>query len=573
MATLRTIGKYEIVDALGTGGMGTVYRAFDPALERLVAVKLLHLDRVHEVSQEELSARFRNEARAVARFNHPAIVAIFDYDDQDPAGAYIAMEYVNGCALDEYVKKRPELHLEDAVSAMLQVLAGLAYAHRQGVVHRDIKPSNLLVTRDGLVKITDFGIAKIGPRSQTQTGLMVGTPQYMAPEQYMGGQIDHRVDVHAAGAVLYELLTGKPPFNGGAAEIMYKICYEAPPALSTANPAIPKAFDAVVAKALEKTPANRYQSAGEFHEALRGVWQSTAPDNKPASQTLSERARMIATVFRREPMGQEKPPATPSRPQQSGSASPLPASASVPSAARPVPIAQQGAGPLLETRPPPVPSVGFREAARGETAAVERTAPPALPIATVTAARAATASPVLTTASPALTTATPHLSRTDPARAASLAAWSQDQLKEVERQLTPIVGPVARAMVRDAAANTGTRQQLYELLASRLRSPEEKHRFLESEIGASGTGRKALSLSAGNVAAVSGIQAGRPLTPEVQQRASQLLARYLGPIAATVTNKAARNAVDEAHLYSLLAQKLPDPIEQQRFLDDAGRSR
>ena len=148
MATLRTIGKYEIVDALGTGGMGTVYRAFDPTLERIVALKLLHLDLAHEVGADDLRSRFRNEARAVARLNHPAIVSIFDYDDQDPAGAYIAMEYVNGCALDEYVKQRPELHLEDAVSAMQQVLAGLAYAHRQGVVHRDIKPSNLLVTRD-----------------------------------------------------------------------------------------------------------------------------------------------------------------------------------------------------------------------------------------------------------------------------------------------------------------------------------------------------------------------------------------------------------------------------------------
>jgi eukaryotic-like serine/threonine-protein kinase len=144
----RCIGKYDVIDALGIGGMGAVYRAFDTTLERTVAVKVLQLERGHEVSAQELSGRFRNEARAVARLNHPAIVTIFDYDDQDPVGAYIVMEYVNGCALDEYVKQRPELHLEDAVSAMQQVLAGLAYAHRQGVIHRDIKPSNLLVTRE-----------------------------------------------------------------------------------------------------------------------------------------------------------------------------------------------------------------------------------------------------------------------------------------------------------------------------------------------------------------------------------------------------------------------------------------
>src|SRR5438132_640069 len=217
MAIPRTVGKYEIVDAVGAGGMGTVYRAFDPTLERMVALKIVHLDRVHDVPFEQLCVRFRNEARAVARLNHPAIVTIFDYDDQDPVGAYIAMEYVQGCALDEYVKQRPKLHLEDAVSAMHQVLGGLAYAHGKDVVHRDIKPSNLLVTRDGLVKITDFGIARIGPKTTTQTGLLVGTPQYMAPEQYMGGLVDHRCDLHAAGAVLYELLTGTPPFTGPAA--------------------------------------------------------------------------------------------------------------------------------------------------------------------------------------------------------------------------------------------------------------------------------------------------------------------------------------------------------------------
>src|SRR5919109_241423 len=137
MVIPRTVGKYEIVDAIGTGGMGTVYRAFDPTLERMVALKIVHFDKVSEVTPEQLSERFRNEARAVARLNHPAIVTIFDYDDQDPFGAYIAMEYVQGCALDDYVKQRPELHLEDAISAMHQVLGGLAYAHGKNVVHRD----------------------------------------------------------------------------------------------------------------------------------------------------------------------------------------------------------------------------------------------------------------------------------------------------------------------------------------------------------------------------------------------------------------------------------------------------
>jgi serine/threonine-protein kinase len=290
----RTVGKYEIVAVIGAGGMGTVYLAFDPTLERTVALKILHLDRVHDVPFAELSERFHKEACAVARLNHPGIVTIFDYDHQDPVGAYIAMEYVQGCALDEYVKQRPELHLEDAVSAMHQVLGGLAFAHSKDVVHRDIKPSNILVTRDGLVKITDFGLAKIGPQTTTQTGLLMGTPQYVAPERYIGGPVDHRCDIYAAGAVLYELLAGTPAFVGTPVEVMYKACHEVPKPLTSVQPQIPKAFDAIVAKALEKVPAKRYASAREFQQALRSGWQAFSP--KPLSPTLSQSARLIATA-------------------------------------------------------------------------------------------------------------------------------------------------------------------------------------------------------------------------------------------------------------------------------------
>jgi hypothetical protein len=169
----------------------------------------------------------------------------------------------------------------------------------------------------------------------------------------------------------------------------------------------------------------------------------------------------------------------------------------------------------------------------------------------------------------------PRVGRTDPARAAaSLAAWSQEQLAEVERQLMPIVGPMAKVLVRNAAANTANRQQLYELLANQLRTPEERRRFLEGDARPTGPARKrGTGTTTGSVGAVSGIQSGRPVTDEVTQRASLLLARYVGPIAAVLTKKAAQSAVDEAHLYAMLAQKLPDPAEQQRFLDEAARPR
>jgi eukaryotic-like serine/threonine-protein kinase len=519
----KSIGKYEIVDALGSGGMGTVYRAFDPTLERIVAVKLLQLD-TQEVSPAELSERFRNEARAVARLNHPAIVAIFDYDDQDPAGPFIAMEYVNGCALDEYVRQRTTPHLEDAISAMLQVLAGLEYAHRHDVVHRDIKPSNLLITRDGLVKITDFGIAKIGPRSQKQTGLLMGTPQYMAPEQYTGGHIDRGCDIHAVGVVLYELLTGRPPFSGSAAEVMHKVCYVAPPTVSSINPDVPAAFDAVVARALEKIPEKRYASASEFGDALRSIWKSIS--TTPASATLSQQARQITTTIRRAPVV----------PRQ---ASPAPAPAAAPEADADATIA------------PALRAVSASQGLRG---------PQSVPAAARTVVDAPAASSPST--APPLSTR-PQISTGDQG---TLAAWSREQLAEIERQLTQIVGPLAKVLVRSAASNTANRQQLYAMLADHLHTPEERRRFLAGEAGAGVTGPQNAA-----AATTSGLQRGRPLTPETLQRAAQLLSRYLGPIATVLAKKAAQTAVDEAHLYSLLASKLSDPAEQQRFIREAER--
>jgi serine/threonine-protein kinase len=485
----RSIGKYDIIDALGIGGMGTVYRAFDTTLERTVAVKVLQLDRGHEITPQELSARFRNEARAVARLNHPAIVTIFDYDDQDPVGAYIVMEYINGCALDEYVKQRPELHLEDAVSAMQQVLAGLAYAHRQGVIHRDIKPSNLLVTREGVVKITDFGIAKIGPRSQTQSGLIVGTPQYMAPEQYMGGVVDHRCDIHAAGAVLYELLTGSPPFQGGAAEVMYKVCHEVPRPVSSANRSVPPAFDSVVARALDKVAANRFTSAGEFQEALRASWEAVS--SHPPSPTLSDRARMVATRISHQIVRPNGAPASGS-PRASG--------------LRPASAASGSRG-------------GRNVADSG-----------------------------------------------------SLAAWSREQLAEIERHLTTFMGPVARVLVQNAAATTASRQELYQLLANRLETADERRRFLQAggEYAATSPGEP--PPRATNAILFSNI-VGRPLTSEATQRATALLARYLGPIAGLLARKAAQTATDEAQLYSMLAEKVADAAERERFIKEAGRQR
>lgn len=529
MAIPRTVGKYNIVSALGRGGMGTVYRAFDPTLERVVALKIVHLDSIHEIPPEELAKRFRNEARAVARLNHPAMVTIFDYDDQDPAGAYIAMEYVEGCTLEEYLKQRVDLHLEDAINAMRQVLGGLAYAHRQGVVHRDIKPSNLLMTCDGLVKITDFGIAKLDPQNQTQSGLLMGTTQYMAPEQFSGSTIDHCCDIHAAGAVLYALLTGSPPYLGTEAEVMYKVCHERPKPLSEVDPSVARIFDPIVAKALEKVPANRYASAVDFEEALRSSWLKIS--RKPLSPTLSREARLIAAEVSRQPTALPGTVATALGAASTGQAAPaagvgprrtLPQSDTNVKAAQPTPTAGVG---QLPTSP------------RTDTN------PRVLPV----------------------TSGSPGAGATG-----SLTAWSRDQLAEIERQLMPIVGPVARILVREAAATTASRQEMYRLLADHLRTPEERELFLHAGDRTSTKPGSTTPRSAANNMVTSNI-GRRPLTDEVTQRASRLLARYLGPIATIVTRKIAQTASDEAHLYSLLAEKLTDKSERERFLKEAGR--
>ena len=485
MVVPRTVGKYEILSPLGAGSMGTVYRAFDPTLQRTVAVKMLNLGSTHDISPQELAARFRTEARAVARLNHPSIVTIFDYDDQDPAGAYIAMEYVEGCTLNQYLKKRGELHLEDAISAMSQVLGGLHYAHDQGVIHRDIKPSNLLLTRDGLIKIMDFGIARIGPQNQTQSKLMMGTPLYMAPEQYLGSSVDCRCDIHAVGVVLHELLTGSPPFTGTDAEVMYRICNEKPKPLQTLDPQVAQALDPIIGKALEKSLENRYASAADFAEALRSAWQATS--GKPLSPKLSDQARTIA--------------AAPGNPQPGN--------------------------PLADTW------VRASDKTSGDQSRAPSAPQPDSPPAT-----------------------------------GSLTAWSRDQLAEIERQLVPIVGPVAKILVRDAATTTKSRQEMYRLLSDHLHTPEERQRFLRS---GGQTGPVSTASSAGKPLPSSSNISKRPLTTEVTQRASQLLARYIGPIASILTRRAAQTATDEAQLYAMLAEKLTDTAERERFLKDAER--
>ena len=283
MANPRQLGKYRIVEVLGKGAMGVVYKGFDPVIERDVALKTIRKELLDREQAADLIARFKKEAQAGGRLAHPGIVAVYEYGE-DEETAYIAMEFVAGRGLGHYLAKQGRFSLADIMNIMGQLLAALGYAHQRGVVHRDIKPANLIMMADGTLKVADFGIARLDNSSFTQVGALIGTPSYMSPEQFAGLQVDGRSDLFSSGVVLYELLSGNKPFPGPTEAISYKVCHERHRAPSEQAAEIPAIFDDVIEKALSKKPADRYQTAKEFLEALEKAYEgrdSTAPDLEP----------------------------------------------------------------------------------------------------------------------------------------------------------------------------------------------------------------------------------------------------------------------------------------------------
>jgi eukaryotic-like serine/threonine-protein kinase len=258
-------GRYRAVRRIGSGGMAEVWCAEDEVLGRRVALKLMG---GRFVEDPEFRERFRREAQAAAGLTHPNIVAIFDRSEWDGV-PYIAMELVDGRTLKELVAERGPLPPEIAIGLTEQILRALGYAHRRGIVHRDVKPQNVILDPDGQAKVADFGIARAGNSDMTQTGTIVGTVQYLSPEQAEGHPVDRRSDLYSVGVVLYELLTGRVPFDGEAPiSIAIKHINERPVPPGQLRPGIPPALEAVVLRALEKDPARRFQSAEEFVAAL-----------------------------------------------------------------------------------------------------------------------------------------------------------------------------------------------------------------------------------------------------------------------------------------------------------------
>jgi serine/threonine-protein kinase len=271
------LGKYEIQGVLGKGAMGIVYKARDPHIERTVAIKTVRKDLLDADLAAHFMARFRNEARAAGRLHHPNIVGIYEYGEAENV-AYIAMEYIDGTGLREYLNRKARFEFPQVIAILTQLLAALEFAHAQGVVHRDIKPANLILAPGGALKVADFGIARIDASNMTMTGMVMGTPSYMAPEQCRGLPSDHRADLFSVGVVLYELLTGTRPFEGSVESIAYRICHEHPRPPSELSPlALPAAMDGLVATALAKRPDDRFQHARAFSFALRLAAGDAAP--------------------------------------------------------------------------------------------------------------------------------------------------------------------------------------------------------------------------------------------------------------------------------------------------------
>ncbi|WP_063936320.1 serine/threonine-protein kinase [Caballeronia temeraria] len=271
------LGKYRIEAVLGTGAMGVVYRAFDPHIERHVALKTVRHELFETGERASLMTRLRSEAQAAGRLTHPNIVGVYDYGETGDT-AYIAMELVDGHALKPLLDAGRPLELATALDWFAQLLAALGFAHAHGVVHRDIKPANLLVSEQGRLKVADFGVAHVESSTLTLAGAMIGTPCYMSPEQFTGDPVDGRSDLFSAAIVLYQMLTGCRPFAGASqAEVMRQVMHDTPRLPSVCNPALPPAIDDMLMRALSRRPAARYQSADALRQALADASSDGAP--------------------------------------------------------------------------------------------------------------------------------------------------------------------------------------------------------------------------------------------------------------------------------------------------------
>lgn len=358
MATLPTkIGQFEVLRQIGSGGMGAVYLGRDPELDRQVAIKVIR----EEVHDQEVLDRFFREARAAAALRHPNIITIYA-SGQHEHQPYMVMEFVDGESLADIIKKRQSLSLSQKLTYLEQICSGLSFAHRAGIVHRDIKPANVMIDRDGIVRILDFGIARIEGSAMTQDGALMGSLNYMSPEQMLGRTIDHRSDIFSVGSLAYELVCYQQAFKGGLNDgLLQRLPYQDPPPLHEAAPDLPYAVEEIIMRALQKAPENRFKDLAEMRNALLAVQQAPPP---PLAALEEEHTIVIP----RGAVPQTGAPVGPLTPPSQFMPPPPPAFAPPP--------------PAFATPPPPAPT---------------RTGPPASPSSVAYGPGAGAGTPVKTT--------------------------------------------------------------------------------------------------------------------------------------------------------------------------------
>ena len=291
MKAIHSIGRYRVEGLLGAGAMGEVYRAYDPLIDRMVAIKVVRPDLATGSGSDQWLQRFRREARAAGRRFHPNIIAILDFGE-DHGMPFLAMEYVEGNSLDAFLKSSGPLDPSRGVAIITQVLSALGFAHQNGIIHRDVKPSNIMILNSGEVKVADFGIARIDASEFTIVGDLLGTPAYMAPEQFSGAPVDTRTDLFAAGIILFEMLTCVKPFRGKSiTEIMSLMETRGPEDIRTLNPSVPNSLKQVINKALAFEPARRYADAAEFSKAILEAFPASElpplPQPQPSDNSMA----------------------------------------------------------------------------------------------------------------------------------------------------------------------------------------------------------------------------------------------------------------------------------------------
>lgn len=339
---VERVGRYRILGELGRGAMGIVYRAEDPAIGRTVAVKTIRLgDFSDPAERERLRERLFREARSAGVLSHPNIVTIYDIAEENDT-AYVFMEYVDGQPLEQMLVSGEPLDKQSILDVLRQTAAALDYAHQKGIVHRDIKPANIMVSVDGQAKITDFGVAKIVSQQMTQAGTILGTPNYMSPEQIQGAQVDGRSDQYSLAVIAYEMLTGEKPHSADSLPtLLFKIAKEEPLPARRLNPTLGSEVDVVLARALAKDPAQRYSTCAEFVSAL-AIAAGASPDWEPLKRgSVASLETVVTSSESPAPAVSESAPAGSAQPDSSA-----PAPVTLPPRQRRRPLEERESSPV-----------------------------------------------------------------------------------------------------------------------------------------------------------------------------------------------------------------------------------